>query len=74
MTENEKLEADRAELLAFEKFRTVFTAKARDRKPARVDRGDDTDFYNCVLEEMLFSLFKRVEALEAILSPEGPAA
>lgn len=74
MTDNEKLEADRKELEEFEKFRTVFTAKARDRQFARTDRGDDTPYYNCVLEEMLLHLFRRVKALEEILSPEGPAA
>lgn len=69
MDDNAKLEADRAELERFEQYRTTFTAKARERQFARTDRGDDTPYYNCVLEEMLFALFRRVEALEEILTP-----
>ena len=69
MSENEDLVKTEEDLVRFEKIRAFYAAKARDHKPARIDLGDDTPYYNTVLEEMLLDVFNRLAKLEEILSP-----
>lgn len=53
------------ELSEFFKLRTQYEQRARERVHDRLNHGDDTQFHQCVLEELAMDLLSKVSALKA---------
>lgn len=51
------------ELSSFYKIRTGYEARARARVEERLNHGDDTQYAQCVLEEMAMDLLSQVKVL-----------
>ena len=65
--EKDPIEVQVNELEDMAKLITEHSKAAIAHQAARIVRNDDTPYYNCVLEEWMYNLEKRLRETEALL-------